>query len=100
MIEAHIGAVTANLLLMGPIVSLLSKRLQHRGSPSASPVKGPHTGSSSYALASYKRPEHGFKKMDDDILGVSTPTIERGASQIDETSSDTGELNYDGIKVI
>lgn len=99
MIESHIGAVAANMLLMGPIVSLVSKRLRRHKTPVASHRKGIDTGSSSYALASYKRSEHGFKRMDDDILGVSTPTIESGVSTIDQSLSVTGQAGYSGIKV-
>ena len=99
IIESHIGAVTANIILMGPVVSLLSKRARRYVMPATSHQKNVDPGSSSYALTSYSRPEIGFKKIDDNILGVSTPTIEKGSSQVEPSSSETARSEHHGIKV-
>ena len=116
MIESHIRAVAANIPLMGPLITLLGKQFHFSGTaPFSKRGKLDKQGPSQYALGSHRGIDHGFEGMDDDgsgdgtLMGVASPVIGKGASELDEEISDMDqpgkhritvktdlELNYGG----
>lgn len=93
IIESHIGLLAANIPLMGPLITLLGRRL-HLSVTTAPPKYG-----DSHKL------EHGFKKMDDDgsgqatLVGVASLANLNGVSNPDDEMYDMDQLGRKGIRV-
>ena len=95
MVEVHIGCVTANIPLMGPLFSRLGKyvggswRLSHKLSSKNGGAGSSHS-STKHTLKGRFSAEHGLQRMDD-FAYVSeregrtlTPTIEKGETHSDD----------------
>ena len=106
IIESHIGAVAANIPLMGPLATLLAKKL--RLSATALSSKRSESGeqsSSKYASRSHRGIEHGFKRMNDGgsgngaLVGLASSTTGTGVSELDEEMSNMDHLGKHKIMV-
>lgn len=93
IIESHIGLLAANIPLMGPLITLLGRRL-HLSVTTAPPKYG-----DSHKL------EHGFNRMDDDgsgeatLVGVTSSANANGVSNPDDEMYDMDQLGRQGIRV-
>lgn len=93
IIESHIGLVAANIPLMGPLLTLLGRRLH------LSVTTVPSKYGDSHEL------EHRFNRMDDDgsgdatLVGVASPTITKGASNLDDETYHMDQLGRQGVRV-
>ena len=91
---------------MGPLITVLAKRL-HLSATASSSKRGvsDKQGPSRYALRPHRGFEHGFKRMDNDgsgdgtLLGLAPPIIGKGASELDEEMSNMDQLGELGITV-
>ncbi len=106
MIESHIGAVAANIPLMGPLITLLAKQLRHLATTPFSVRGEPEKqGSSKHVLGSHRRVDHEFKRMYDDgsggetLVGMASPIIGKGASEMDEEILSMDQLGKHRIRV-
>jgi len=106
MIESHIGAVAANIPLMGPLISLLGKQLHRLAKvPSSKHGTSDKQGPSKHALGSHHAVGHGFRRIGDDgsgnrmLVGVASPEIGKGASESDEEMYKMDQLGKHGISV-
>lgn len=93
IIESHIGLLAANIPLMGPLITLLGRRLHLSVTTTPSKYDDAH------------KLEHGFNRMDDDgsgdasLVGVASPTITKGASNLDDEMYHMDQLGRQGVRV-
>lgn len=99
MVECHFGAVTANIVLMGPVISLFGKKLASRVRPAKSHGENLDTGSSSYVFSSGRGPQRGFERIDDDLHGVSTTIVGMRPWPNNDVHVDDNHLDDHGIRV-
>lgn len=106
MIESHIGAVAANIPLMGPLITLLGKQFYFSATaPSTKRGKSDKQDPSVYVLGPHRGVEHGFKRMNDDgsadrtLVGMASPTIGGCVSELDEEMSNVDQLGRHGTRV-
>ena len=107
MIESHVGAVAANIPLIGPLVTIVGKQIHHLTSTSSSKYSRPHEqGIPKGARESSGIFEHKFRKLKDEGLGnaslmaVSSPAVQGRASQPSDEAYATDQLGQHGIRVI
>lgn len=106
MVESHIGAVAANIPLMGPLIALVGRRLHLSATiPSSRHGESHKRGGSEYVLGSLGILEHRFKRMDYDGSGdatfmvVAPPRVQEGASELDDEMHNMDQLGRKGIRV-
>ena len=106
MIEVHIGCVTANITLMGPLFSRLANRLKNSENKRSTRNGGVEVENSSakHILRDHIGVEHGFQRMEDynpgmEIgEGIMAPTIGKGEAH-SEDGLEMGDLGVHGIVV-
>ena len=91
MIESHIGSVAANIPLMGPLITLVGRRVHFSTTTASSKDSGPHKqGLSKGGLGSSGTAEHRFRRMRDDgsgdasLMAVEAPTGKGEESTLDD----------------
>ena len=106
MIESHIGAVAANIPLMGPLITIVGRQIHLLVSTSSSKDSGPlGQGIPKGAQGSSGIFEHKFRRMQDGGLGdtslmaVSSPVVQGRASQPDDEVYAMDQLGEQGIRV-
>ena len=106
MIESHVGAVAANIPLMGPLITVVGRQIHLLTSTSSSKDSGPHgQGIPKGARASSGIFEHKFRRMKDEVLGdtslmaVNFPAVQGKASQPDDETYAMDQLGEHGIRV-
>lgn len=106
MIESHVGAVAANIPLMGPLITIVGKQIHLLTSTSSSKNSGPHgQGIPKGARGSSGVFEHKFRRMKDEGLGdtslmaANSPAVQGRASQPDNEAYAMNQLGEHGIRV-
>ena len=106
LVESHIGAVAANIPLLGPLITLLLGRFRTIVT-TISPGHGQsgQQSSSEHVLGNMSKPEHRFRRIDEDgskgeeSIGLSPPDVGRGSSILDQHTYKYGDIMEGGIKV-
>ena len=106
MIESHIGAVAANVPLMGPLITLIGRRINLLTSTSSSKDSGLHGhGVPNEARGSSGICKNKFGRVKNEGLGdtsfiaVNSPTVQGRASQPDNDAYAMDQLGERGIRV-
>ena len=106
MIESHIGAVAANIPLMGPLITLIGRRINLLTSTSSSKDSGPHgQGVPKGARGSSGICKNKFGRMkneglgDTSLIAVNSPAVQGRASQPDDDAYTMDQLGERGIRV-
>ena len=106
MIESHIGAVAANIPLMGPLITIVGRQIHLLTSTSSSKDSRPHgQGIPKGAQGSSGIFEHRLRRIQDEGLGdsslmaVDCPVIQGRASQPDDEVYAMNQLGERGIRV-
>ena len=106
MIESHIGAVAANIPLMGPLITLIGRRINLLTSTSSSKDSGPHgQGVPKGARGSSSICKNKFGRMkneglgDTSLIAVNSPAVQERASQPDDDAYAMDQLGERGIRV-
>lgn len=106
MIESHIGAVAANIPLMGPLITIVGRQIHLLTSTSSSKDSGPHgqgilKGNRGFS-GIY---EQKFRRMKDEGLGetslmaVNSPAVQGRAFQPNDEAYAMDQLEEHGIRV-
>ena len=106
MIESHIGAVAANIPLMGPLITIVGRQIHSLTSTSSSKDNRSHgRGIPKEARQSSGIFEHKFRRMKDEGLGdssimaVNSPVVQGRASKPNDEAYAMDQLGERGIRV-
>ena len=106
VIESHIGAVAAKVPLMGPLITLVGRRINLLKSTSSSKDSEPHgQGIPKGARGSSSICENKFRRMKNEGLGntslmaVDSPAVQGRAFQSDDEAYAMDQLGERGIRV-
>ena len=106
IVESHIGAVAANILLTGPVITRLGNQFDLSAMvPSSLRRETEKQSSSKYPLGSHHGIDRGFRRMDNRgsgdraLIGVTSPRIVKGSFSASEGIYALEEWGKGRIKV-